>query len=151
MRGGGTKHMSRTIRDIIRNQKILALPPETSVREAARAMADRNVGSAMVVEDGKLVGIFTERDALVRVLAAGLDPVTTELSAVMARKVLTISPDRPLVNALHRMRDNGFRHMPVVENGIPIGMVSVRDALASDLIQLETEEEIKEHFTRVMR
>ena len=142
--------MSRTIRDIIRNQKILALPPETSVREAARAMADRNVGSAMVVEDGKLVGIFTERDALVRVLAAGLDPVTTELSAVMARKVLTISPDRPLVNALHRMRDNGFRHMPVVENGIPRGMISVRNALASDLVQLETEEEVKEQLTRVL-
>ena len=63
--------MSRTIRDIIRNQKILALPPETPVRVAARAMADRNVGSVMVVEDGKLVGIFTERDALVRVLAGG--------------------------------------------------------------------------------
>jgi CBS domain-containing protein len=106
--------MSRTIRDIIRNQKILALPPETSVRVAARAMGDRNVGSVMVVEDGKLVGIFTERDALVRVLAAGLDPVTTQLSVVMVRKVLTISPDRSLVNALHRMRDNGFRHMPVV-------------------------------------
>lgn len=143
--------MSRTIRDIIKNQKILALPPETAVREAARAMADRNVGSAMVVEGGKLVGIFTERDALVRVLAAALDPVTTKLSAVMVRKVLTISPDRSLVNALHRMRDNGFRHMPVVEEGIPIGMVSVRDALASDLIQLETEEEIKEQLSRVMR
>ena len=143
--------MSRTIRDIIRNQKILALPPETPVRVAARAMADRNVGSVMVVEDGKLVGIFTERDALVRVLAAGLDPVTTQLSVVMVRKVLTISPDRSLVNALHRMRDNGFRHMPVVENGVPIGMVSVRDALASDLVQLDTEEEVKERLTRVMR
>jgi predicted transcriptional regulator len=124
---------------------------ETSVRVAARAMADRNVGSVMVVEGGKLVGIFTERDALVRVLAAGRDPATTQLSVVMVRKVLTISPDRSLVNALHRMRDNGFRHMPVVENGVPIGMVSVRDALASDLVQLETEEEVKEELTQVMR
>jgi CBS domain-containing protein len=143
--------MSRAIREIIRNQKILALPPETSVREAARAMADRNVGSVIVVEDGRLVGIFTERDALVSVLAGGLDPVTTKLSSVMVRKVLTVSPDRSLVNALHRMRDNGFRHMPVVENGVPIGMVSVRDALASDLVQLEAEEEVKEELTRVMR
>ena len=143
--------MSRTIRDIIMTQKILALPPGTSVQEAARAMADRNVGSVMVVEDGKLVGIFTERDALVCVLAPGLDPVVTKLSVVMVRNVLTVSPDRSLVNALHRMRDNGFRHMPVVENGIPIGMISVRDALASDLVQLETEEEVKERLTRVMR
>jgi CBS domain-containing protein len=105
----------------------------------------------MVVEEGKLIGIFTERDALVRVLAAGLDPVTTQLSIVMVRQVITIGPDRSLVNALHRMRDNGFRHMPVVENGIPIGMISVRDALTSDLVQLETEEEVKERLTRVMR
>ena len=142
--------MSHAIRDVVRNQKILALSPETSVRAAARAMADRNVGSVMVVEDGKLVGIFTERDALVRVLAAGLDPATTKLSAVMVRKVLTIGPDRPLVNALHRMRDNGFRHMPVVDNGVPIGIVSLRDALASDLIQFEAEEETKERLTEVM-
>jgi CBS domain-containing protein len=142
--------MSHAIRDIVRNQKILALPPETSVRAAARAMADRNVGSVMVVEGGKLVGIFTERDALVRVLAAGLDPATTKLSAVMVRKVLTIGPDRPLVNALHRMHDNGFRHMPVVDNGVPIGIVSLRDALASDLIQFEAEEETKEQLTEVM-
>ena len=142
--------MSHAIRDIVRNQKILAVSPETSVRAAARGMADSNVGSVMVVEDGKLVGIFTERDALVRVLAAGLDPATTKLSAVMARNVLTIGPDRPLVNALHRMRDNGFRHMPVVDDGVPIGIVSLRDALASDLIQFEAEEESKERLTEVM-
>jgi CBS domain-containing protein len=142
--------MSRIIHDIIRNQKVLALPPDASVREAARAMANRNVGSVMVVEGGKLVGIFTERDALVRVLAAELDPAATKLSVVMVRKVLTISPDRSLGNALHRMRDNGFRHMPVVENGMPIGMVSVRDALAADLFQFETEEELKEQLTQVI-
>jgi hypothetical protein len=67
---GWDRHLSRTIR----------------VRVAAGAMADRNVGSVMVVEDGKLVGIFTERDALVRLLAAGLDPVTTQLSVVVAKK-----------------------------------------------------------------
>jgi predicted transcriptional regulator len=73
-----------------------------------------------------------------------------ELSAVMTRKVMTITPDHLLVNALHRMHDNGFRHMPVVENGWPVGMVSVRDALASDLITFEREEEIKERLTEVM-
>ncbi len=142
--------MSRIIHDIIRNQKVLPLPPDASVREAARAMANRNVGSVMVVEGGKLVGIFTERDALVRVLAVGLDPATTKLSVVMVRKVLTISPDRSLGNALHRMRDIGFQHMPVIENGVPIGMVSVRDALAADLFQFETEEELKERLTQVI-
>ncbi|MBV9251989.1 MAG: CBS domain-containing protein [Acetobacteraceae bacterium] len=138
------------IRDIVRNQKLLTLTPEASVQEAARAMADQNVGSVVVVERGKLAGIFTERDALVRVLAAGRDPATTKLRQVMVQKVVTITPDRSLANALHRMRDNGFRHIPVVQNGIPIGMISIRDALGSELLQVEAEDEIKERLTRVM-
>ncbi len=140
----------RTIREIIRNQRVLTLPPTASVRVAARAMAEHHVGSVMVVERDGLVGIVTERDCLERVLAAGVDPDTTELSAVMTRNVMTITPDRLLVNALHRMHDHGFRHMPVVENGRPVGMVSVRDALGSDLIRFETDEEIKKRLTEVL-
>ena len=105
----------------------------------------------LVVEKGKLLGIFTERDGLFRVLAAGVDPDTTELSAVMTRRVITIGPDRSLVDALHHMYDNGFRHMPVVESGVPIGVVSVRDALGSDLVQYEHQAEIKERLSEVMR
>jgi CBS domain-containing protein len=142
--------MMRTIREIIRNQRVLTLPPDVSVRVAARAMAEHRVGSVMVLEHDKLVGIITERDCLDRVLAAGVDPDTTELSAVMTRKVMTITPDHLLVNALHQMHDNGFRHMPVVENGRPIGMISVRDALGSELIRFEVEEEIKERLTAIM-
>jgi CBS domain-containing protein len=142
--------MMRTIREIIRNQRVLTLPPEVSVRVAARAMTEHRVGSVMVVEHDELVGIVTERDCLGRVLAAGLNPDTTELSAVMTRKVMTITPDHLLVNALHRMYDNAFRHMPVVENGRPVGMVSVRDALVPDLITFESEEAIKERLTEIM-
>jgi signal-transduction protein with cAMP-binding, CBS, and nucleotidyltransferase domain len=142
--------MTRTIREIIYNQHILTLPPDVSVRVAARAMTERGVGSVMVVEHDKLVGIVTERDCLGRVLAAGLDPDTTELCAVMTRKVLTITPDHLLVNALHRMHDNACRHMPVVENGRPVGMVSVRDAVVPELIEFESEEEIKERLTQIM-
>jgi len=140
----------RTIREIIRNQRVLTLAPDVSVRVAARAMTEHRVGSVMVIEQDRLVGIITERDCLGRVLAAGLDPDTTELSAVMTRKIMTITPDHLLVNALHRMHDNGFRHMPVVENGRPLGMVSVRDALISDLIRFEREEEIKERVTEAL-
>src|SRR5436305_507743 len=142
--------MLRTIREIVRNQTVLSLPPDALVRDAARAMADRQVGSVLVVQRGKLVGIFTERDCLVRVLAAGVDPDTTELAAVMTRSPITITPDRLLVNALHRMHENGFRHLPVVKDGIPIGMVSVRDALGSDLMRFEEEEQVKEHLAEVI-
>jgi CBS domain-containing protein len=115
-------------------------------------MAERSVGSIMVVERGILVGILTERDCLVRVLAAGVDPDTTRVSAVMTRKVMTITPNNPLVNALHRMHHNGFRHVPVVEHGRPVGMVSVRDALGSDadLIRFENELEVKRRLTEVL-
>jgi CBS domain-containing protein len=147
----GAAAMLRTISEIIRNQKILTLPPDASVRVAARAMAEQGVGSVMVVEKGKLVGIFTERDGLVRVLATGADPETTELSAVMTRRVMTISPDRLLVNALHQMHDNGFRHMPVVQDGVPVGMVSVRDALVSELVEFEHQAELKDRLAEVMR
>ena len=142
--------MIRMIREIIRNQCVLILPPDASVREAARAMAEHHVGSVMVVGHGRLVGIFTERDCMKRVVAMGIDPDTTELSAVMTHRVMTITPDHPLLHALHLMHDNGFRHMPVVENGRPIGMVSVRDALGSDLTTFEREEEFKERLTEVM-
>ena len=140
----------RTIREIIHNQRLLTLPPDVSVRAAARAMAEHRVGSVMVVEHDTLVGIVTERDCLERVLAAGVDPDTTEVSAVMTCKVMTITPDRLLVNALHQMRGNGFRHMPVVENGRPVGMVSVRDALGSELVRFEGEEETKKRLRDVM-
>ncbi|MBV8612764.1 MAG: CBS domain-containing protein [Acetobacteraceae bacterium] len=140
----------RTIREIIRNQRVLTLPPDASVRVAARAMAERHVGSVMVVERGTLVGILTERDCLERVLAPGLDPDATEIGGVMTRNVMTITPDLLLVNALHRMHDCGFRHMPVVEGGRPVGMVSVRDALGSDLVRFESDEEIKKRLAEVL-
>ena len=140
----------RTIREIIHNQRLLMLAPDTSVRAAARAMAEHHVGSVMVVEHDTLVGIVTERDCLERVLAAGIDPDTTEVSAVMTRNVMTITPDRLLVNALHQMHGNGFRHMPVVENGRPVGMVSVRDTLGSELIRFEGEEETKKRLREIM-
>jgi CBS domain-containing protein len=96
-------------------------------------MRQNRIGAAMIVEDGKLVGIFTERDALIRVIANGCDAQTTQLADVMTRDPQTIQPDKPFVHALHCMYEGGFRHVPVVENGRPIGMVSARDALGPEL------------------
>jgi CBS domain-containing protein len=141
----------RSVKDVIRGQTVLCLPPGAMVRAAAKAMAERRVGSVMVVEGGRLVGIFTERDALSRVLAAGLDPDATPLEQVMTSKLITITPDRPLVFALHLMQDYAFRHLPVVDNGRPIGVVSIRDALGSEIIRLEREERVKQEIAEVMR
>ena len=87
----------------------------------------------MVVEDGKLVGVFTERDALFRVVADGLDGETTQLAAVMTRNPQSIHPDKPFAYALRMMHEGAFRHVPVVEDGRPVGMVSARDAFGPEL------------------
>jgi len=123
----------RTIRKIIEHQEVLACPAATTVADAARLMRDRRVGAILVVDDGRLAGVFTERDATFRVVAEGLDARATRLSQVMTGNPQTIDPDKPFAHALHLMHEGGFRHVPVVEDGKPIGMVSARDALGPEL------------------
>ncbi|MBI1990960.1 MAG: CBS domain-containing protein [Betaproteobacteria bacterium] len=125
--------MPRTIRTIIEDREPLTAPAQMTVGEAARLMKQSQYSAVMVVEDGKLAGIFTERDALFKVTAEGRDAQTTRLSEVMTRTPHTIHPDKPFADALHLMHVNGFRHVPVVEDGRPIGMVSARDALGPEL------------------
>ena len=116
---------SRKISDVIRHQKILCAETGTTVRDAACLMAQEKVGSILIVENGLLAGIFTERDVLNRVVAARLDPDTTTLASVMTKNPQTIKPDRPFSHAMHLMYEGCFRHMPVVEDGKLVGIVSV--------------------------
>ncbi|CAA7618604.1 CBS domain [Candidatus Terasakiella magnetica] len=140
----------RLIRDVIKTQTILTMLPTASVHDAARAMQASRVGAVMITERDKLVGIFTERDALFRVLAEGRNPETTLLSAAMTAAPATITPDRRLSHALHLMHDGGFRHMPVVDNDIPVGMVSIRDALGAELANFEREIEAKADLSEIL-
>lgn len=125
--------MERTIRDVIEQQQLVTAPPDMSVREAARVMKERRVGAMMVVEHGALVGVFTERDALNRVVAEGLDANITMLAAVMTHNPKTVSAGASFNAALQMMHEGRFRHVPVVEAGRPVGMISVRDALGPEL------------------
>jgi CBS domain-containing protein len=125
--------MERTIRDVIKNQQPIVAPASMSVRQAASVMKERRIGAMMVVEQDRLVGIFTERDALTGVVAEGRDTQTTTLAEVMTHNPKTISPDATFNAALELMHEGRFRHVPVVENGVPVGMVSVRDAMGSEL------------------
>jgi signal-transduction protein with cAMP-binding, CBS, and nucleotidyltransferase domain len=130
----------RPVRSIIAKQKILTAAAEISVAEATRLMKTRTLGAVMIVdEQGRLRGIFTERDAVFRVLADGRDPKTTKLAEVMTAQPQTIAPDKPFGHALLMMYEGGFRHVPVVEQGKPIGMVSARDALGPELQEFESE------------
>jgi CBS domain-containing protein len=110
-------------------------------------MAQKRIGALLVVENNRIAGIFTERDALNKVLAGGLDPDKTTLAQVMVANPQTIRADKPLGYALQFMVDGGFRHVPVVDqNGAPVGMVSARDALGQDMVQLERDLKFREHL-----
>ena len=142
---------TRKISDVIAGQSVHTADDKMTVLAAAKAMAAAKVGSLLVVDGkGVLEGIFTERDALNRVLAAGLDPAKTPLAEVMTCKLQTISPDRPLGHALHMMFEGGFRHVPVVENGKPVGMISARDALGGELVQFEHELHQRDEITEIL-
>lgn len=135
--------MRHQIKDVIAGKKLLTGNPGMTVRAAARAMAERSVGAIPLVDanqGGRLVGIFSERDLLTKVVAPGLDPDRVTVAEVMVTRVSTITSDRVLAEALHLMHQGNFRHVPVVDNkGNLVGMVSSRDALSSDLADYERE------------
>jgi len=140
----------RAIRAIIGNQNPVTTSSDITVAAAARLMKQNRIGALLVVDGGRLAGIFTERDALFRVVAEGRDPSATRISEVMTRNPRTIEPDRPFGHALHLMYEGGFRHVPVVEDTRPIGMVSTRDALGPDLQQFIADLDARTHIGEIL-
>lgn len=139
---------SQRVREVMEQEKLLTASPETTVSEAAELMANRNVGAVMVVEHERLVGIFTERDAVFRVIARGRDARTTRLADVMTTAPLTVDPDKSYGYALLMMHENGFRHVPVIENGRPVGIVSSRNALDPEMEEFVSESQRRKHIQR---
>ena len=125
----------RSIRAVIDGREPVTASPSMIVSDAARQMKRSQVGAILVVEGGRLVGIFTERDALFRVVAEGRDPTRTTLGEAMTRKPITIHPDKPFADALAMMHVGKFRRVPVVEGDKPIGMVSAQDVMGPELEQ----------------
>jgi signal-transduction protein with cAMP-binding, CBS, and nucleotidyltransferase domain len=113
-------------------------------------MREKGVGSVVIEEKGQLAGIFTERDLLNRVVAAGKNPEKTALSDVMTKDVMGLEGDKPLLHALHLMHQNAFRHVPVLENGRPIGMVSARDALGIEWQQFQREVKLADDIAEIL-
>lgn len=134
--------MRRVVPDVVRSQQLLELPPTATVRGAARAMRERHVGAVLVTSKGHLDGIFTERDMVNRVVAEGRDPDHTALAEVMTADPDTIAPTTTAIEALRRMDDGGYRHLPIVERGRLIGIVSRRDFHGNEKARLEDESAI---------
>jgi len=140
----------RPIRSIIQNRPIVTAESTTSVCDAARLMQEHKTGALLVCEAGRLVGVFTERDALFRVIAVKRNPQTTHLADVMTPHPQTVAPDKPLGHALHMMYEGGFRNVPVLENGRLIGVVSARDALGPELKTFVEEMDEREHIAEIL-
>ncbi|MBP9714541.1 MAG: CBS domain-containing protein [Sterolibacterium sp.] len=122
----------RMLREIVADQKPLVASPEMTVRDAVQWMLRECCGAILVERSGRLIGIFTEHDALSRVLGEGRQAGQTLLHEVMTRTPVTLNADHRLVDALDLMRQFGFRHVPVVDGDRSLGVVSLRDILESD-------------------
>jgi CBS domain-containing protein len=121
------------LREIMRPGFVLAVPGDTSVVEAATAMMERNVGMVAVLDGDRLAGLFSERDVVRRVVGVGRDPSATPVSEVMTTDIVTASPDTLYDDAIRLMDGANIRHLPIVEDGRLVSMLSIRDLLRVEL------------------
>jgi len=122
----------RKIGEIIDGRSLVHAAPSDTVRDAARKMTERNIGAIAILDDGKLVGIFSERDVLWRILVEGRDPDATLVGTVMTKDIVIATPSDDINEALQKMRECNCRHLPVVQSGKLMGMISIRDLLQID-------------------
>jgi CBS domain-containing protein len=125
--------------DLIKDQEMYQAQLGHTVLETVCAMVQRNIGAVPVLHNGKLVGIFSERDLMKRVVAEGRDPRSTSLAEVMTDDPLTVSMTEEVSNCMTIMRRNSFRHLPVCHEGQLVGIVSLRDILLHDLSEKDDE------------
>ena len=125
--------------DLIKDQETYEGELGHTVLETVRAMVERNIGAVPVTHGGKLVGIFSERDLMRRVVAEGRDPRATCIAEVMTDDPLVVGTGEDLETCMTLMRRHGFRHLPVCHEGHLVGIVSLRDILLHDLNEKDDE------------
>jgi CBS domain-containing protein len=127
------------LNSIIQGREIYSLKQDWTVLEAARYMAEKRIGAAPVLDGERVVGVFSERDLMTRVVVAGRNAHQTCVSDVMTRNIVTASPDDSYEEGVKRMQQAKCRHLPVVKDGRFLGFISLRD-----LLQVEIEEQAEE-------
>ena len=131
----------KSARDLFSGQELTVISQGHTVSDAARIMAEKNIGAVPVVEGERVVGIFSERDIMNRVVARNVNPQTTTVDQVMTKDLIVGEPDENIEAILIRMKQANIRHLPIVESGKLVGIISFRDLLQADLN--EKDEEIK--------
>ena len=123
----------KSVREIVIGQDVATVNPFTAVAEAARLMAARHIGAVPVADAGRVVGIFTERDALTRIVATGIDPASTPIRDVMSSTLVVADISESCEACLARMKQEHIRHLIVLDHDQMAGVVSMRDLMAVDL------------------
>jgi len=119
----------KTVKQIFKNKEtaVYATTSGSSVLEALKIMMEKNISALLIIEDDQLLGIFTERDYARKIILKGKSSKETLIKDVMTVNPSTISPDEKVSNCMELMTNNHYRHLPVVENGRVLGMVSIGD------------------------
>jgi CBS domain-containing protein len=118
--------MSRTVKDVMTRAPV-TLGSDSTVLDAARKMRDEDIGPIVLVDGNEITGLVTDRDIVIRAVAEGMDPATTLLGAVASEALTTLKPSTPIDVAVSLMKEKAIRRLPVVEDGRPVGIVSLGD------------------------
>ncbi|HEU4657324.1 MAG TPA: CBS domain-containing protein [Capillimicrobium sp.] len=118
--------MARTVNEVMTHDPVV-VQPSSPLTDAARFMRDSDVGDVLVADGGELKGIVTDRDIVVRAIADGRDPSSTKVGDVVTEPVTTVTPDQSASDAARIMREKDVRRLPVVQDGRPVGIVSIGD------------------------
>jgi CBS domain-containing protein len=127
------------LRSVLKRRRIVSSPPDAMVHEVAVIMTRSHVGAIPIVEGERLVGIFSERDLMSRVVVPNRDPHTTPVSEVMTTQVVIATPQEHVDYCVEKMKRVGCRHLPVVVDEKVVGMVSMRDLLRDEILELDHE------------
>lgn len=117
--------MAERIQDVMTPDPVTVTPSQP-LRDAARAMRDRDIGTVVVVDEGEVCGVLTDRDIVIRGIAEGVD-LSTPISRVCSKDLVTLKPDDQIADAVRLMRERAVRRLPVVRDGKPVGIVSIGD------------------------
>ena len=121
---------------VARQERVVSVSPMATVRDAAKAMAEADIGSTAIMEGDRLVGLFTERDLLRRVLLQNLNVDSVQVSEVMTRKLVSAKPDDNVQTAGRLMRQHHIRHLPVMDKDTLLGILSIRDLIWEEIQEL---------------
>jgi CBS domain-containing protein len=134
------------IKELLQNQSLLSVEKTATVQVAVEFMAAKNIGAVPVLDGTRLVGIFSERDVINRVIARSLNPTLTPISSVMTTNLVVAQSDDTIEDCLRKMKQAKCRHLPVIENGNLVGIISLRDLLQVDISEKDDKIEFLNNY-----